>query len=264
MASNVSSKTFRLAIGSFKQRPSSSNPRIRPSSTSFQCQTPCFSTSTRRKQESDANSSINAPPQPRWKSTPRAMVAPIPLRDRQPFPVNNNPAALDEVYNRLLGPGGDKMLSEEVKWLAVTHKSFDHGRRGFNDRLAFFGRRIVELQVSLAIIQSANKTAPTTFQDPHHRKSFEHPALAGLTNLTEEARDMATSKDRLARLADQHGLGSVIRWKPKHNRSLARSGIDVVMAQSLYAIVGAIALERGGEVAIRTVQERILKPLGFI
>jgi len=32
------------------------------------------------------------------------------------------------------------MLTEEVKWLAVTHKSFDQGRRGYNDRLAFFGR----------------------------------------------------------------------------------------------------------------------------
>lgn len=31
------------------------------------------------------------------------------------------------------------MLTDEVKWLAVTHKSFDHGRRGFNDRLAFLG-----------------------------------------------------------------------------------------------------------------------------
>jgi hypothetical protein len=31
------------------------------------------------------------------------------------------------------------VLSDEVKWLAVTHKSFDHGRRGFNDRLAYLG-----------------------------------------------------------------------------------------------------------------------------
>ena len=32
------------------------------------------------------------------------------------------------------------MLTEEVKWLAVTHKSFDHGKRGYNDRLAYLGR----------------------------------------------------------------------------------------------------------------------------
>lgn len=31
------------------------------------------------------------------------------------------------------------MLTDEVKWLAITHKSFDHGKRGYNDRLAFLG-----------------------------------------------------------------------------------------------------------------------------
>jgi hypothetical protein len=53
---------------------------------------------------------------------------------------NSDPHVLDDMYNRLLGPGGSKMLPEELKWLAVTHKSFDHGRRGFNDRLALLGR----------------------------------------------------------------------------------------------------------------------------
>ena len=53
--------------------------------------------------------------------------------------VNDDPRKLDAVYVRVLGRDGDKMLSEETKWLAVTHKSFDHGRRGFNDRLAFLG-----------------------------------------------------------------------------------------------------------------------------
>lgn len=55
------------------------------------------------------------------------------------FKVNEDPRRLDEVYSRMLGPGGDRVLSDEVKWLAVTHKSFDHGRMGFNDRLAYLG-----------------------------------------------------------------------------------------------------------------------------
>ena len=59
--------------------------------------------------------------------------------EARPLEINSDPRKLDEVYVRLLGQGGDKLLSEETKWLAVTAKSFDHGRRGFNDRLAFFG-----------------------------------------------------------------------------------------------------------------------------
>jgi hypothetical protein len=53
--------------------------------------------------------------------------------------VNKDPRKLDHMYIRLLGPEGPKLLSEESRWLAVTHKSFDHGRRGFNDRLSFLG-----------------------------------------------------------------------------------------------------------------------------
>lgn len=52
---------------------------------------------------------------------------------------NDDPAKLDAMYNRLLGSKGDRMLPDEIKWLAVTHKSFDQGRRGFNTRLAYFG-----------------------------------------------------------------------------------------------------------------------------
>ena len=79
---------------------------------------------------------------PRWQSTPPRMMAPI--RSKPPvanndFAVNEDPKRLDKVYDRVLGTGGCEMLTDEVKWLALTHKSFDHGRRGFNDRLSFLG-----------------------------------------------------------------------------------------------------------------------------
>jgi large subunit ribosomal protein L15 len=70
------------------------------------------------------------------------MMAPFrtrPLPAGPEFQVNADPRRLDDAYTRMLGPGGDKVLTDEVKWLAVTHKSFDHGKRGFNDRLAFLG-----------------------------------------------------------------------------------------------------------------------------
>lgn len=79
---------------------------------------------------------------PRWQQTPARMTAPFrtrPLPRGPVFKVNEDPRRLDDAYIRMLGTNGDKMLSDEVKWLAVTHKSFDHGRRGFNDRLAFLG-----------------------------------------------------------------------------------------------------------------------------
>ena len=74
------------------------------------------------------------------------MVAPVRVRPEpyhpDEFKINTSSEILDEVYINLLGNGGEEVLTEEVKWLAVTHKSFDHGRRGYNDRLAFLGREV--------------------------------------------------------------------------------------------------------------------------
>lgn len=70
------------------------------------------------------------------------MKAPFPFRikdTRIEWTCNSDPQKLDRFYEVFLGRGGDALLTEEVKWLAVTHKSFDQGRRGFNDRLAFLG-----------------------------------------------------------------------------------------------------------------------------
>ena len=70
------------------------------------------------------------------------MTAPYRVRlhdDTKPWTCNSDPARLDRFYKNFLGQGGENVLTEEVKWLAVTHKSFEQGARGFNDRLAFFG-----------------------------------------------------------------------------------------------------------------------------
>ena len=83
---------------------------------------------------------------PRWQYTPPAMVAPISLRSYKPhneYKVNEDPRKLNHVYDNVLGKGKHLLLTEEVRWLAVTHKSFDQGRRGYNDRLAFLGKQNV-------------------------------------------------------------------------------------------------------------------------
>ena len=41
------------------------------------------------------------------------------------------------------------------------------------------------------------------------------------------------------------------------------SGAETAMAQALYAIVGAVALGRGGEIANQVVREKVLAPLGL-
>ncbi|PGH27234.1 hypothetical protein AJ80_01191 [Polytolypa hystricis UAMH7299] len=205
-------------------------------------------------------------PLPRWQHTPPAMKAPVRLRGGNPnaleFPVNSDPAVLDEFYSRMLGSGGVKTLSEEIKWQAVTHKSFDQGRRGFNDRLAYLGKHIVQLQASLATIQESTLTQKPS-EDRYGRTPPDHPSLQGLESLNEYSRRPFRNNKQLGALAKEYGLDSVVRWVPKKRDNLDISGYDVVLVQALYAVVGAIAMEKGGLVANEVARERILKPLGY-
>lgn len=171
-----------------------------------------------------ATSPVETPQdKPRWSYTPSQSKAPfsLNLHSKRPiFHVNSDPELLDRFYIRLLGSGGDKLLSDETKWLAVTHKSFDQGRRGFNDRLAFLGKRIVQLQASLALAQAVSiPDAQEGPREPKHdqlgREVFKHAALDGLNNLSAETKKVLTERAKLAELGQKYELDKIVRWSPR-------------------------------------------------
>lgn len=202
---------------------------------------------------------------PRWAATPERMRAPVSLHQNLPanrYNVNESPERLDRAYNNVFGPEGPDLLTAEVKWLAVTHKSFDQGRRGYNDRLAYLGKRIVDLQTSLALLAQPDlPEIPRTSKDG--REPFRHPAMDILTKLSRELRQDHTRQLRIAGLAMDFGLQGVVRWKPRVVADLNKSGLHFVLAQALYAMVGALALQKGGDVAVKAVRSRILPALGL-
>ncbi|KAM3467666.1 hypothetical protein MY5147_008699 [Beauveria neobassiana] len=199
---------------------------------------------------------------PRWSQTPAGMKAPLQMDfaknpKNKVWAVNNDPARLDQMYERLLGQGGSKMLPDELKWLAVTHKSFDQGRRGFNDRLAMVGRMALDVE---AVKDIVSKPADPRAQqkDEFDRQPFEHPKLAPVDNLSlVDARD-TVGKEKLAALARSVGLDSTVRWKPRLVSELESSGVEVVLTGAVMAIVGAITLQHGTAVANRIIRERIM------
>ncbi|KAK4565762.1 hypothetical protein LTR86_003611 [Recurvomyces mirabilis] len=232
---------------------------------------------TRAFTTTTANQQLPSQDLPRWQQTPPRMKAPFRLRPtpKQPeWRVNDSQEAVDEVYDRFLGRVGEAakdqtglqgtrgrdLLPEEVKWLALTHKSHDHGRQGFNDRLANLGKRLVDLQTSLALLNAPPGVSAYPLSD---RNIFSHPALENVDNISKSSRSQILSVSRMAKLAQSYGIDRVVRWKPKKSDNLKGSGVETVLAHTVYSIVGAVALQRGGEVAQRMVRERILAPLGL-
>lgn len=135
----MASRTTTRPLQSILRRARPSCECAKVQSTRRQCIRQISATATRP----GAKGETEPDQRPRWSYTPENMKAPYPWRKKDPdqtvFVCNSDPKRLDRFYNNFLGPGGDQILTDEVKWLAVTHKSFDQGRRGFNDRLAFFG-----------------------------------------------------------------------------------------------------------------------------
>ncbi|KAI9667119.1 MAG: hypothetical protein M1831_001296 [Alyxoria varia] len=247
---------------------------------------------------------------PRWSRTPPSMRAPYRSRPPNPnmsehFQVNSDPRRLNDALRRFYGAEewdvfeqrdngyrgrvngvgeGDTeggFLPEEVKWLAVTHKSFDHGRRGFNDRLGFLGKRILELQTSLTLLTNPHpRSTSNSHIDPARPSPPTHASLTNLESLSSPSPPPTPSPSHphssshtphsdilhpsaLASLAsDTYNLNGVIRWKPKQLGNLKGSGVESVSAGVVYALVGAVALCRGGEVAGRVARGRVLGPLG--
>jgi len=143
----ASKHPLRLLLATRSPLPCHLHPLRKPTPVPISSICESFSTSPLRSQE---NYETEAEQRPRWQITPKRMVAPYRSRPRPAnnnFVVNNNPKRLDDVYMRMLGKDGDGVLNDEVKWLAVTHKSFDHGRRGFNDRLALLGAYKFNIQL---------------------------------------------------------------------------------------------------------------------
>ncbi|KAK4215082.1 ribonuclease 3 [Rhypophila decipiens] len=275
MASSSSRSAFASTCKALQQCSRSSQPLSRqftPASIRRFTSSPVTSSddAVTQSTQAEAASSDASKERPRWSYTPERMkgagfslnMAKDPRRTV--WHNNEDPERLDAMYRKLLGSGGEKVLPDEVKWLAITHKSFDQGRRGFNTRLAYFGRQILALESVRAILVSSIDPTERPVHDAHGREPYQHPALANVDKLNVRLPRDIIEKDKVAKLALEAGMLGVIRWKPRMPENLEGSGLTVVLNTAVYAIIGAISLQHGAEVAQRAVREKIIRRLGGV
>ncbi|KAG7057149.1 RNase III domain-containing protein [Colletotrichum scovillei] len=277
MATNGSRSAYSLTRQAARHCQSAANSRV---VSPIQCLSRSFATTSSRK-EAEAESKLDQMSRktaeaerpdeirqrPRWSYTPEGMKAPFsPHITKNParsvWKVNEDPKKLDQMYVKLLGRDGDKMLPDETKWLAVTHKSFDQGRRGFNDKLAYLGRQAVILETTNRIVTGTDPLKKAIVPEKSYQRTpFEHPALTRVDNLNAEQPQKIVTKEKVEALALAAGLDKVLRWKPAKPENLSGSGQQIVLNSAVFAIVGAITLQHGAEVAGRVIRDRILRPL---
>lgn len=131
-----------------------------------------------------------------------------------------------------------------------THKSFSHGKLGYNEKLAFLGRRVLYLRISEHLIQQ---------QQASSKMPSDEYSLNGFTS---DGIEHVLSLESLGLVAEQQdGLQSLLRWKPKDEKDLEGSGIRKIAAETLMAAVGAIELQFGAAKAKQVVQRRVIPRL---
>ncbi|ODQ54071.1 hypothetical protein SAICODRAFT_70322 [Saitoella complicata NRRL Y-17804] len=178
-----------------------------------------------------------------FASTVPSHKAPHPLRIRQNFDVNDDIEVVQAQIKKLTG----ETLPDAVAWQAVTHKSFAHGKEGYNDKLAFMGRRVLKFHLALQLA-SRESSRPSAINN----KAIESVTSARLDN--------ATKASTLFSVAQNMGLNiqDVMRWKPKQTGDLELSGVKGVVGDCLTAMIGAVFMTKGGQAAEELVVKKVL------
>lgn len=81
------------------------------------------------------------------------------------------------------------------------------------------GKRILELQTSLALLSQPISPPQAESEDHYGRIPFQHPDLRNLSELTSEAKKRTLDIKRIGEVAANFGLLGVLRWKPKNVQS---------------------------------------------
>lgn len=133
-----------------------------------------------------------------------------------------------EPVRRFLGE--EFNLKEPLLLQAVTHKSFAHGKKPYNEKLAIMGNHLLRLETSRAVVDESFDV---------HSNALELPASSFITS-------------KVCQLA---AFQNAIFWKPA---SETRSGERTVYSKTINALIGAVMVEHGLPKAQEFIKQRLL------
>ncbi|KAK9468508.1 ribonuclease-III-like-domain-containing protein [Lipomyces arxii] len=162
---------------------------------------------------------------------------------------------LKTAFQRLAGTLNPELyhLPESMLLQAFTHKSFRHGMFPYNERMAVYGQNLYKYYTTLEIAGS----------------NSSHPSAVGGRNVsilaTANAKKLTNGRTLVYSFLSKNECIDGIRWEPAQNISLENakasprsSGLYEVGAQTVFALIGLIALRHGSARAGEFIKDRIL------
>lgn len=172
------------------------------------------------------------------------------LRDEAEFLVSPKgkkyEASEENLTNLKAYLGQEYKLPDELLLQILTHKSFAHGLKPFNEKLAIFGSHYLKYKTSLHSINDTTNTSTSTINDEQTPKQSTINGLE-FSKLGTEVSRLLNSKTVLADYIRSQNLGGEVFWKKRDPliKDPDRSGENSVFSKTLEALLGALLLHHG-------------------
>jgi large subunit ribosomal protein L15 len=141
--------------------------------------------------------------------------------------------------------GENYPLPDDLILQAITHKSFAHGKKPYNEKLAMLGREFLRLQMSAYAVSVKNN-------NPHAINSNNF-------DISPAPVEILSSSAALCEVCKMTGIHNSIFWKKRSQELPSKeSGEITVFGRCIHALVGAILLRHGESRARSFVAERLL------
>ncbi|QLQ79723.1 hypothetical protein HG537_0C03710 [Torulaspora globosa] len=160
----------------------------------------------------------------------------------------------DQIVQSLKLKECDIELPKEVILQCLTHKSFAHGSKPYNEKLCLLGTQFLKYQAAIHSLRQPQLLSPVA-------QGKIQQSINGLnfTNLGTQLSKLLISKPVAARFVKQRKLDALIFWKMKDPlKDSHHNGETTIYSTVLNAFVGAVLATNGPDKARQFVSKVLL------
>lgn len=142
---------------------------------------------------------------------------------------------------------GDRyQLNDDLILQSLTHKSFAHGKKPYNEKLAILGKELLRLEASFFAVSQ--------------QSSGSNGSRVGHANfdISPNTLEVLCSVTAIAEVSKRAGIANSIFWKKRAEIAAEKSGEITVQAKSIVALIGAILVTQGQAKACDFIRTKLL------